>query len=118
MGDTSPKCYLRKMTADLRQMSGPQIPKRIRQKGTSTLYLPNAKGKCQKYLNNDFRQSTQAELQRSLNLKAILSHRCSLHLKNQDREPKLRIFLNQRPVAISKLMPGCETTVRNPQRPQ
>merc|ERR1711954_544568 len=40
---------------DLRQMSGSQIPKRIRQKGTSTLYLPNAKGKCPKYFNNDFR---------------------------------------------------------------
>merc|ERR1712082_101511 len=32
--DGSPKCRLRKTSADLRQMSGSQIPKRIRQKGT------------------------------------------------------------------------------------
>merc|ERR1712081_139107 len=31
--DASPKCHLRKTTADLRQMSGSQIPKRIRQRG-------------------------------------------------------------------------------------
>merc|ERR1711917_83606 len=34
--DGSPKCRLRKTSADLRQMSGSQIPKRMRQKGTST----------------------------------------------------------------------------------
>merc|ERR1711954_47321 len=62
-------------------------------------------------------RSTQAELERSLNLKAILSHRCSLHLKNQDREPKLRKLLNQRPVTISKSISGCKTTVMNLQRP-
>merc|ERR1711954_384614 len=33
--DASPKCRLRKTTADLRQMSGSQIPKMIRQKWTS-----------------------------------------------------------------------------------
>merc|ERR1711954_326275 len=33
--DGSPKCHLRKTTVDLRQMSGSQIPKRIRQKWTS-----------------------------------------------------------------------------------
>merc|ERR1711954_263309 len=32
----SPKCCLRKTSADHRQMSGSQIPKRIRQKWTST----------------------------------------------------------------------------------
>ena len=32
--DGSPKCRLRKTSADLRQMSGSQIPKRMRQKGT------------------------------------------------------------------------------------
>merc|ERR1711954_461112 len=34
--DASPKCHLRKTTADLRQMSGSQIQRRIRQKWTST----------------------------------------------------------------------------------
>merc|ERR1712115_678993 len=34
--DGSPKCRLRKTSRDLRQMSGSQLPKRIRQKGTST----------------------------------------------------------------------------------
>merc|ERR1711954_472561 len=34
--DGSPNCRLRKTSVDLRQMSGSQIPKRIRQKGTST----------------------------------------------------------------------------------
>merc|ERR1712114_13142 len=38
--DGSPKCRLRKTSADLRQMSGSQIPKRMRQK------VPKAKGKC------------------------------------------------------------------------
>merc|ERR1711954_155316 len=44
-------------------------------------------------------------------------HGCSSHLKKQDREPKLRIWLNQRPVTISKSISGCKTTVRNIQRP-
>ena len=35
--DGSPKCRLRKTSADLRQMSGSQIPKRMRQKGTTDL---------------------------------------------------------------------------------
>merc|ERR1711954_624206 len=35
--DASPKCRLRKTSADFRQMSGSQIPKRIRQNKTSTL---------------------------------------------------------------------------------
>merc|ERR1711873_335151 len=35
--DGSPKCRLRKTSADLRQMSASQIPKRMRQKGTTDL---------------------------------------------------------------------------------
>ena len=99
--------------ADLRQMSRSQIPKRIRQKGTNTLSGTwDGTGRIsQSY------QTTQAELERSLNLKAILTHGCSLHLKNPDREPKLRILLNQRPVTISKSISGCESTVRNLQHP-
>ena len=34
---------------------------------------------------------------------------CSLHLKNQDRKPKFRICVNQRPVTISKSIFACKT---------
>ena len=34
---------------------------------------------------------------------------CSLHLQNQDREPKFRIWVYQRPVTISYLRSRCKT---------
>merc|ERR1711954_23509 len=48
-------------------------------------------------------------------------HGCSLHLQNQDREPKFRIWVYQRPVTILKSISGCQTPVRNlkcPPKPQ
>ena len=42
---------------------------------------------------------------------------CSLHLKNQDREPKLGSLVCQRPVIISKSRSRCQTPARNLQRP-
>ena len=47
----------------------------------------------------------------------LKGHGCSLHLQNQDREPKFGIWVYQRPVTISKSISGCQTQVRNLQRP-
>ena len=47
----------------------------------------------------------------------LKGHGCSLHLKNQDREPKLESWMYQRPVTISKSRSRCQTPVRNLQRP-
>ena len=47
----------------------------------------------------------------------LKGHGCSLHLQNQDREPKFCIWVYQRPVTISKSISGCQTPVRNLQRP-
>merc|ERR1711954_120150 len=47
----------------------------------------------------------------------LKGHGCSLHLQNQDREPKCCIWVYQRPVTISKSISGCQTPVRNLQRP-
>ena len=44
-------------------------------------------------------------------------HGCSLHLKNQDREPKFGSLVYQRPVTISKSRSRCQTPVRNLQHP-
>ena len=41
----------------------------------------------------------------------------SLHLQNQDREPKFGSRVYQRPVTISKSRSGCQTPVRNLQHP-
>ena len=43
----------------------------------------------------------------------LKGHGCSLHLQNQDREPKFRIWVYQRPVTISNSISGCKTPVRN-----
>ena len=40
-------------------------------------------------------------------------HECSLHLPNKDRETKLRIWVNQKPVTISKSISRCKIPVRN-----
>merc|ERR1711954_594050 len=40
-------------------------------------------------------------------------HGCSLHLQNQDREPKFRILAYQRLVTILKSISGCKNPVRN-----
>merc|ERR1711954_315143 len=42
---------------------------------------------------------------------------CSLHLQNQDREPKFGIWVYQRPVTLSKSISGCQTPVMNLQCP-
>ena len=42
---------------------------------------------------------------------------CSLQLQYQEREPKFRIFLYQRPVNISKSISRFQTLVRNLQHP-
>ena len=43
---------------------------------------------------------------------------CSLHLQNQDREPKFRKWMYQRPVTISKSRSRCQTPVKSLQHPQ
>ena len=47
----------------------------------------------------------------------LKGHGCSLQFQNQDRETKFQICVNQRPVTISKSISGCQTPVRNLQRP-
>ena len=47
----------------------------------------------------------------------LKGHGCSLHLQNQDREPKFGSWLYQRPVTISKSRSRCQTPVRNLQHP-
>merc|ERR1712081_169509 len=47
----------------------------------------------------------------------LKGHGCSLHLQNQDRDPKFRICVYQRPMTITKSISGCQTPVRNLQRP-
>ena len=42
----------------------------------------------------------------------LKGHGCSLHLQNQDREPKFKTWVYQRPVTISKSISGCQTPVR------
>ena len=42
---------------------------------------------------------------------------CSLHLQNQDREPKFRSWVYQRPLIISKSRSRCQTPVKNLQCP-
>ena len=44
-------------------------------------------------------------------------HGCSLHLQNQDREPKFGWWLYQRSVTISKSRSRCKPLVRNLQHP-
>merc|ERR1711954_441966 len=47
----------------------------------------------------------------------LYGHGCSLHLQNQDREPKFGSYVYQRPVTISKSRTRCQTPVRNLQHP-
>ena len=47
----------------------------------------------------------------------LKGHGGSLHLQNQDREPKFGSWVYQRPVTISKSISGCQTAVRNLQHP-
>ena len=47
----------------------------------------------------------------------LKGHGCSLHLQNQDREPKFGSWMCQTLVNISKSIPGCQTPVRNLQGP-
>ena len=42
----------------------------------------------------------------------LKGHGCSLHLQNQDREPKFRSWVCQRPVTIFKSRSRCQTPVR------
>ena len=67
------------------------------------------------YLNHDQdakAKSGTSSIFQSLK-QGLKGHRCSLHLQNQDREPKLRSWVYQRPVAISKSRSRCQTQVRN-----
>merc|ERR1711954_400695 len=41
-------------------------------------------------------------------------HGCSLHLQNQDREPKFGSWVYQRPVTISKSRSRCQTPSQEP----
>ena len=43
----------------------------------------------------------------------LKGHGCSLHLQNQDREPKFGSWVYQRPLTISKSISRCQTPVRN-----
>ena len=47
----------------------------------------------------------------------LKGHGCSLHLQNQESEPKFGSWLYQRPVTISKSRSRCQTPVRNLQHP-
>merc|ERR1712082_94330 len=47
----------------------------------------------------------------------LKGHGCSLHLQNQDREPKFGIWVHQRPVNISKSISGCKPRATNFQHP-
>ena len=47
----------------------------------------------------------------------LKGHGCSLHLQNQDREPKFGSWIYQRPMTISKSISWWKTPVRNLQRP-
>ena len=47
----------------------------------------------------------------------LKGHGCSLHLQNQDREPKFGSWVYQRPVTIFKSRSRCLTPVSNLQRP-
>ena len=47
----------------------------------------------------------------------LKGHGCSLHLQNQDREPRFRPWVYQRPVTISKSRSRCQVPVRNLQQP-
>merc|ERR1711954_144143 len=47
----------------------------------------------------------------------LKGHGCSLHLQNQDREPKFGIWVYQRTLTISKSRSGFHTSVRNLQHP-
>ena len=47
----------------------------------------------------------------------LKGHGCSLHLQNQDREPKFGSWVYQRTVTISKSRSRCQTPVRNLQSP-
>ena len=47
----------------------------------------------------------------------LKGHGCSLHLQNQDREPKLWSWVYQRPVTISKSRSQCQTPIRSLQHP-
>ena len=73
----------------------------------------------QPYLNLD--QDTKPQSGTSSILQSpkwgLKGHGCSLHLQNQDREPKFRMWAYKRPVTISKSISGCQTQVRNLQRP-
>ena len=44
-------------------------------------------------------------------------HGCSLHLQNEDKEPKFGSWVSQRLVNISKSRSRCQTPVRNLQHP-
>ena len=47
----------------------------------------------------------------------LKGHGCSLHLQNQDREPKFGSLVYQRPLTIYKSKSKCQTQVINLQRP-
>merc|ERR1712081_56068 len=49
--------------------------------------------------------------------RGLKGHECSLHLQNQDGEPKFGFWVCQRPVIISKSRSRYQTPVRNLQRP-
>merc|ERR1711954_297898 len=47
----------------------------------------------------------------------LKGHGYSLHLQNEDREPKFGSWVYQRPVTISKSRSRCQTPLRNLQHP-
>merc|ERR1711954_511048 len=47
----------------------------------------------------------------------LKGHVCSLHLQNEEREPKFGIWVYQRLVTMSKSRSRCQTPVRNLQHP-
>ena len=67
------------------------------------------------YPNQEQYAQPQSDTSNSLQIpkSGFKGHRCSLHLQNQDREPKFRIWGYQRPMTISKSRSRCQNPIRN-----
>ena len=88
--DGSPKCRLRKTSADLRQMSGSQIPKRMRQKGTWDLGRDGSPECRLRKKSADLRQMSGSQIPKRMRQKGTWdlgrdgSPECRLRKKSAD----------------------------------
>ena len=71
------------------------------------------------YSNEDQDAKPQSRTSRILQSpkQGLKGHGCSLHLQNQDRGPKFKSWLYQKPVTLSKSRSRCQTPVMNFQHP-